>query len=157
MKYQLTIVLICMVSAGACAQDAEEEIIINHFTTEEMGKLDLPFSDAVRVGNMIYLSGVIGNKPGKLELVPGGLKAEAEQALTNIRTVLEQFGSSMDKVIKCTVMIDDISQWGEFNSVYVTYFKKPYPARSAFGADGLALGAAVEVECMATVDMESHR
>ena len=111
---------------------------------------DLPFSEAVRVGDMLYLSGQIGNRPGTLELVPGGIRAEARQTMENIRAVLERHGSSLERVVKCTVMIDDIAEWGAFNEVYVEFFPGPRPARSAFGADGLALGAAVEVECWAT-------
>jgi len=109
----------------------------------------LPFSPAVRVGDLVFLSGQIGNRPGTLELVEGGLEAEARQTMENIKTTLEGIGLSMAHVVKCTVMIDDIAQWGDFNQVYVDYFPGDKPARSAFGADGLALGAAVEVECIA--------
>jgi len=112
----------------------------------------LPFSEAVRVGNLLFLSGKIGRKPGTMEVVPGGIQAETRQALDNIEAVLERHGSSMDRVVKCTVMIDDISQWAAMNEVYVTYFPHEKPARSAFGADGLALGAALEIECIAVVD-----
>ncbi len=86
-----------------------------------------------------------------MALVPGGIRPEAQQAMENIRAVLERNGSSMDLVIKCLVMIDDISDWATFNEVYVNFFDRHLPARSAMGADGLALGAAVEVECIATV------
>ena len=110
-----------------------------------------PFSSAVRVDNMLYLSGQIGVLPGTRELAPGGVQGQAHQTLTNIKATLEELGSSMRQVVKCTVMIDDIEQWGAFNEVYVQYFPGPKPARSAFGADGLALGAAVEVECWATI------
>jgi reactive intermediate/imine deaminase len=109
----------------------------------------LPFSDAVRVGNTLYLSGQVGVVPGKMKLVGGGIAAESRQALENIRTVLEANGYALGDVVKCTVMLADMSEWGDFNEVYKTVFKPPYPARSAFGASGLALGAAVEVECIA--------
>lgn len=111
-----------------------------------------PFSDAVRVGNLLFLSGKIGNLPGTRTLVEGGIQGEAVQVMENIKATLERWDSSLDRVVKCTVMIDDIDQWGAFNEVYTTYFPNNKPARSAFGADGLALGAAVEVECIATVD-----
>jgi len=111
----------------------------------------LPFSEAVRVGNTLYLSGQIGVIPGTTSVVEGGMAAEARQTMDNIKATLERYGSSLDQVVKCTVMIDDISQWGDFNTVYVEYFPGHKPARSAFGADGLALGAALEVECIATV------
>ncbi len=111
----------------------------------------LPFSPAVRAGNTLYLSGQIGNLPGTLELAEGGMEAEAHQTMQNMKATLERFGSSLDHVVKCTVMIDDISLWGDFNTVYVQYFPGHKPARSAFGAEGLALGAAVEVECIAII------
>lgn len=112
-------------------------------------KGELPFSEAVRVGDMLYLSGQIGVKPGTLELVEGGMAAEAKQALANIRTTLEAHGWAMSDVVKCTVMLADMKEWPAFNEVYKTAFVPPYPARSALGANGLALGARVEVECIA--------
>jgi reactive intermediate/imine deaminase len=110
----------------------------------------LPFSQAVRIGDVLYLSGQIGNVPGKLELVPGGMEAEARQTMENISAVLKENGLSFDNVFKCTVMLADMSKWADFNKVYLTYFKPDrLPARSAFGASGLAIGAQVELECMA--------
>lgn len=112
----------------------------------------LPFSQAVRVGDVLYLSGALGNVPGKMELVPGGMEAEARQTMENIGTVLKENGLTFDDVFKCLVMMADMSKWGDFNKVYVTYFKPDrLPARSAFGANALALGAQVEVECMAYI------
>lgn len=110
---------------------------------------DLPFSEAVRVGDTLYLSGQIGVVPGSLKLVEGGLEAEAKQTLKNIKTSLETHGYSMDDLVKCTVMLADIAEWPAFNEIYKSFFEKRYPARSAFGANGLALGARVEVECIA--------
>lgn len=136
--------------ASACASPGGGGDV-EHLATPEQRALGLPFSEAVRVGDMLYLSGQIGTRPGTTELVAGGIRAEARQTLENIQAVLERYGSSMERVVKCTVMIDDIAQWGAFNEVYVEFFPGPKPARSAFGADGLALGAAVEVECWATV------
>jgi 2-iminobutanoate/2-iminopropanoate deaminase len=81
--------------------------------------------------------------------VPGGIQAQARQALENIRASLEANGYSMRDLVKCTVMLADIGEWAAFNEVYRTFFTPPYPARSAFGASGLALGARVEVECVA--------
>jgi len=111
---------------------------------------NLPFSSAVQVGNMLYLSGALGNVPGTLELVPGGIKAETIRTMDTIKTTLEQFGSSMDNVVKCNVFMADMSEWPAMNEVYRTYFKR-MPARSALGASGLALGARVEIECTAVV------
>ncbi len=110
----------------------------------------MPFSQAVRVGDVLYLSGCLGNVPGKMELVPGGMEAEARQTMENIGAVLKQNGLGFDAVFKCTVMIADMSKWGDFNKIYLTYFNPDrLPARSAFGSNGLALGAQIEVECMA--------
>jgi reactive intermediate/imine deaminase len=111
-----------------------------------------PFSDAVRVGHMLYLSGQIGTD-STFGLVPGGIRAESKQTLENVKRLLERHGSSLERVVKCTVMLADMSEWGAFNEVYVGYFRKDrLPARSALGVNGLALGARVEVECWGTVD-----
>ncbi len=111
----------------------------------------LPFSDAVRVGHMLYLSGQIGTD-SKFALVTGGIKAETKQTMDNIRRILERNGASFDQVVKCTVMLADMSEWATMNEVYVTYFAKDrLPARSALGVNGLALGARVEIECWAAL------
>jgi 2-iminobutanoate/2-iminopropanoate deaminase len=109
----------------------------------------VPLAEAVRVGDTLYMSGQIGIRPGTLELVPGGIKEEAKQTMMNIRTTLEAHGYTLRDVVKCTVMLADISRWGAFNEVYKSFFTEPYPARSAIGANGLAIGAQVEVECIA--------
>lgn len=111
----------------------------------------LPFSDAVRVGHMLYLSGKIGNVPPTLKLAEGGIGGETRQALENIKASLEKYGSSLAEVVKCTVFLADIDEWAAMNEVYVTFFPTNPPARSALGVSGLALGARTEIECMATV------
>lgn len=115
---------------------------------------NLPFSDAVRVGDMLFLSGQIGVDPETDVLVSGGIKPEARQTMENIRSSLKTYGYAMSDVIKCTVMLADMSEWQAFNEIYVSFFPKPYPARGAFGATGLALHARVEVECIA---VPAHR
>ncbi|MBW7933835.1 MAG: RidA family protein [Gemmatimonadaceae bacterium] len=112
-----------------------------------------PFSPAVRVGNLLYLAGQIGTDAAASgTVVPGGIAAETKQTLENIRRVLEATGSSMDRVVKCTVFMADMKEWDAMNAVYRTFFTAPnFPARSAFGANGLALNARVEIECVATV------
>ena len=109
----------------------------------------LPFSEAVRHGDTLYLSGQLGIAPGTMTLVSGGIREETRQAMENIKATLEAHGCGLANIIKCTVMLADISEWPAFNDVYVTYFSRPYPARSALGANGLALGARVEIECIA--------
>jgi len=108
-----------------------------------------PFSEAVRVDNMLYLSGTIGLEPGTRKLVSGGMPEEAKQVMANIKTTLEKHGYTLHDLVKCTVLLADMSKWGEFNEIYKTYFDGRYPARSAMGVNGLALGAQVEVECIA--------
>lgn len=119
------------------------------FITEQRPS-GLPFSPAVRVGNLLFLSGQIGVGADG-QLVAGGIAAETRQALENIRGVLTRSGSSMSRVIKCTVMLADMREWEAMNRVYVAFFPDPKPARSSFGAAGLALGARVEIECIAAV------
>lgn len=122
---------------------------VEYRRSETAAKLNLPFSECVAVGDLLFLSGQLGNHPGRLELVEGGIVAEARQTMENIDAVLNANGSSLDKIVKCTVMLADIAEWPAFNEVYLSYFNEHYPARSAFGATGLALGARVEVECIA--------
>ena len=112
--------------------------------------LALPFSEAVRVGHMLYCSGQMGTD-GSGKLVPGGIEAETRQTLANIKAALERHGSSMDRVVKVLVMMADMSEWPAMNAVYVTHFPAQLPARSAFGCSGLAMGGRVEIEVIATV------
>lgn len=136
MRPVLGAVAFCLLTAPVAPVDAQD---------------DLPFSPARWAGDTLYVSGNVGNRPGTTELVPGGIQAETRQALENIEATLKAHGASMDDVVKCTVMLDDIAEWGALNEVYVQFFDPPRPARSAFGADGLALGARVEIECIAHV------
>lgn len=107
-----------------------------------------PFSAAVRAGDFIFASGQIGATPeGR---IPESIEEQARLTMNNVRDALATAGASLDDVVKCTVMIDDMKLWADFNKVYITYFKPGrLPARSAFGSNGLALGAGVEVECVA--------
>ena len=110
----------------------------------------LPFSDAVRVGDVMYFSGALGNLPGTMQVVPGGIAAETRQMFENLARTLEQNGLSFDDVFKCQVFLADMSEWPAFNKIYVEYFKADrLPVRSALGANGLALGARVEMEITA--------
>jgi 2-iminobutanoate/2-iminopropanoate deaminase len=125
---------------------------VEYLTSTETTSINLPFSEAVRVGNILYLSGVLGNIPGTKELVPGGIKAETKQTMENIKRILERYGSSLSQLVKCKVMLADINDWNAMNEVYLSYFPKDrLPARSSLAASGLALNARVEIECMATV------
>lgn len=148
----LLCIVALMIITGCQTSDKAETEPIEYLTSESTEEMGLPFSDAVRVGKTLYVSGQVGNLPGELVLVEGGMEAEARQALENMKRVLEENGSSMNQVVKVTVMLEDISEWTAFNEVYKEYFDNKLPARSAFGADGLALGARLEIDCIATVD-----
>ncbi|HXQ31635.1 MAG TPA: RidA family protein [Steroidobacteraceae bacterium] len=128
---------------------AGEPATVQFLNSGKVVTVNLPFSEAVRHGDTLYLSGQIGISPGTLTLVPGGMAAEAKQALENIRTVLEANGRTTADLVKCTVMLADMADWPAFNEVWRKFLKSPYPARSAIGANGLALGARVEIECLA--------
>jgi reactive intermediate/imine deaminase len=140
--------LLPIVLLFGCEVHVDEGPEVEYLLMPGLEDLDLPFSSAVRVDNTLYLSGNLGNIPGTLDLAEGGISGETQQTMENIKRVLEQFGSSMDEVVKCTVFLADMAEWGAMNEVYKTYFENP-PARSALGASGLALGARVEIECIA--------
>lgn len=159
MKTTLLILGLCLLVG--CAERSEHSEKMADHASESSPEItflnganslpDAPFSNAVQVGKLLFLSGQIGVIPGTREFPEGGFEAQAHQMMNNVKNTVEEFGSSMDRVIKCLVMIDDISRWGEFNEIYVQYFPGPKPARSAFGADGLALGAHFELECIAVL------
>ena len=131
-----------LVSRVLAAQDRQ----VLHGPGEVRG---LPFSSAVRVGNMLYLSGQIGNVPGMRQLADTGIAGQTRQALENIKAVLASAGSSLERAVKCTVFLTDIKDYAAMNTVYATYFPKDPPARSTVPGSGLALGARVEIECLA--------
>ena len=150
MRVALTIALLL----GGCGTSSRSNTPAEFFPV--VGNPQLPFSEAVRVGDMLYLSGQLGtDTTGRL--VPGGIGPETEQALRNIAAVLERHGSSLDAVVKCTAMLADITEWAAMNQVYLTFFRSHRPARSAFGTSGLALGARLELECMAALETGSPR
>jgi reactive intermediate/imine deaminase len=109
----------------------------------------LPFSSAIRTGNLLFLSGQIGTTAQGL--VAGGIRAEVRQTMENIRTVLEASGSSLSRVVKCTVFLADIADYAAMNEVYRSFFPEGPPARSTVAVSGLALGARTEIECIAAV------
>jgi reactive intermediate/imine deaminase len=140
--------LLLSLSGSAFAQKSNQVEFLN---SGKIVPVTLPFSEVVKVNDTLYLSGQLGNIPGTMKLVPGGIQEEARQTMDNIKTVLQAHGYDMRNLVKCTVMLADIADWPAFNDVYKTYFSSPYPARSAFAAAGLALGARVEVDCVAVV------
>ncbi len=119
-----------------------------------------PFVNAIKVGNILYLSGQIGSvKPGQPPLKEKGIVPETRQAMKNIQQVLEENGSSLSQIFKCNVMMADMKEWDAMNKVYAEFFPDgKFPVRSAFGTTGLVLDARVEIECTATVkNQEGNR
>jgi reactive intermediate/imine deaminase len=146
MTYKVALALVLLGGLPAAAVAQQKEVV------QAPGALEgMPFSSAVRVGNLLYLSGQIGNLPGTRELPQGGVGPETRQAMENIRGVLEHAGSSLEQVVKCTVFLTDIADYAAMNEVYRTYFPERPPARSTVAGSGLALGARVEIECIALV------
>ena len=123
---------------------------IEFFTSHESEKLGFPFSDATIVDNVIYVSGQVGNFPGTTELITGGIGPETTQALNNIKSILDQAGSSSKNIFKCLCMLSDINDYAEMNNAYRMFFnEREKPSRSTFAGSGLALEAKIEIECWA--------
>jgi 2-iminobutanoate/2-iminopropanoate deaminase len=150
MKIKVFFIYSIILLAASCTNPDKNSKAV-YIQTEEFSKQNLPFSQAVRYGNMIYVSGQIGDLEETGKLIAGGIIPETNRALKNIKKILEQNGSSIDNIIKCTCMLADISEWGQMSSEYVKFFPIHKPARSAFATTGLALGARVEIECVAYV------
>lgn len=134
---------------AASAAPAPTGVRAQFFPSADSARGTLPFSEAVQVGPLLFVSGQIGVAPGTLDPVPGGMAAEARQAMENIRAILARRGATLDDVVKCTVFLADMKDWPAFNDIYRTFFPRHFPTRSALGANGLARGAKVEVECTA--------
>jgi 2-iminobutanoate/2-iminopropanoate deaminase len=145
MKVMLATAIALMAAAATAAPTRP---VVEHFGRPSNNGQALPFSDAVRVGDIVYLSGQIGIGPdGKL---PDGIDAQTKQAMDNMGPILKRAGVGYDRIFHCTAFLADMKDWPAFNKVYVGYFPDgPMPARSAIGANGLALGARLEIECQA--------
>ena len=139
------IVLAVFVFANSTVTCAAE---IARYDDGPFAGMGYPFSESARVGNLLFLAGQIGEDADG-NLVPGGIEAEAEQMMLNIEAALARRGLGMKDVVKCTVFLADIAEWGAFNEIYKKHFAQPYPARSALGASGLSASARVEMECIA--------
>lgn len=141
------LVLALLIVAFTSLSAADDSIEV--FGAEETKRLNLPFSEAVAVGNLLFLSGQIGSRPGEFKLVEGGIQAETRQTMKNIITILEKYGSSVDKIVKCTIFLANMDDWGDMNIAYIEALGAHRPARSALGVSGIALGGKVEIECIA--------
>ena len=151
----LLAVALCANTAPAQQSDATKNIektetSAGHFYSSPLSlEQGFPFSDIVETaGGLVFFSGLVGTDEHG-ELVPGGLQAETHAIFRQMSVYLEHLNLDFTDIVKCLVMIDDIEKWSDFNELYTQYFSPPYPARSAMGADGLALGASLELECIA--------
>ncbi len=120
-----------------------------YHTLPERAGLGLPYSDAVRAGNLLFLAGTIGAPPSSRQPVAGGVVPETRQALENLKANLEAHGSSLDRVVRCSVYLADMADFDKMNGVYREYFQSNKPARTTIAVAGLPMGARVEIECMA--------
>lgn len=142
----LALALAALLAAPAAAKDKTPP----HGPVFTPSDMPYPFSSAVRVGDVLYLSGQLGADESGKGVVPGGIEPETRAMFARIGKTLNQHGLTFDNVFKCQVFLADMADWPKFNAIYATYFKKGrYPARSAMGVNGLALGAKVEMECWA--------
>jgi 2-iminobutanoate/2-iminopropanoate deaminase len=121
---------------------------IRHYVKDAYRDAGFPFSSAVEADGWVFLAGELGTTEDGT-LVAGGIEPETRQTMDNIQATLAANDLSWENVVKCTVFLADITEWPVFNEVYKTYFDGDFPARSALGANGLALGARVEIECIA--------
>lgn len=149
---QIIVIGVLLMLSNGCSDGSEKKGDVAYLQSESFAGMNYPFSEAVRVGNMLYLSGQIGTLPNSNEIIAGGIGPETRQTMENIKDVLERYGSSLNEVVKCTCMLAAISEWGDMSKVYAEFFPGHKPARSAFAGTGLALGARVEIECWATMD-----
>jgi reactive intermediate/imine deaminase len=122
---------------------------VEYFSSQRNIDNNYPFSNAVRVGDLLFLSGELGTLPNSSKLIAGGIKNETKQTMDNIKASLAKHNLTMNDIVKCTAMLADIEEWPIFNEVYKEYFPKHFPARSAFGTNGLGLNARIELECIA--------
>lgn len=144
-------------ASGCVIVDGEEVVMdtrpyVSHYSPDIVAEgAKLPFSKAVKVGQTIYLSGELGLDYATTTLVPGGVGPETTQIFVNMQETLSEYGADLSDLVKCTVFLDDMAEFGEMNAAYTAAVPDPKPARSTLGADGLALDAALEIECIAVI------
>ncbi|MEH6409126.1 MAG: Rid family hydrolase [Hyphomonas sp.] len=151
MKYALIGVSLATL-AGCIAVDVDETRIgpnVSHFGSMAVGGTELPFSKAVMAGDTIYLSGELGIDPETNALVPGGTGPETTQIFANLERTLNTFDADLSDLVKCTVFLGDMADYAEMNAAYKAALPNPKPARATVGVSGLALGANLEIDCIA--------
>lgn len=124
---------------------------MNNISTKNAPAAIGPYSQAIKVGNLIYTSGQIPIDPATGALVAGGIKEQTRQSLLNVQAILKEAGISMSSVVKTTVFMADMNDFADMNAVYAEFFTDPYPARSAVAVKALPKGALVEIEVVAAV------
>lgn len=140
-------VLIVLFAFGMFSCQPNNQNIKFH-KSHEPKKAQAPFSDVVEANGFLFLAGQVGMNHTTRTLVEGGIEAETKQCIENIKDVLAQHNSSLDRVVKCTVILRDINDFEAFNEIYKTYFPNK-PARTTFAASGLAVGANIEIDVIA--------
>lgn len=145
-KHVMLLITLALFVVGCAAQSPFEKRIIS---TDQAPAAIGPYSQAVQVGNRLYLSGQIGLPPGGDQLVEGGVQAEARQALENHKHILKAAGFSLDDVVQCQVFIKDMDNYGAFNEIYAEYFQGDYPARAVVEAARIPKDAAIEIMLVA--------
>lgn len=147
MKYFRFIFLSFFIALISCTTIVEKPNLIFHKSKLERKK-NAPFSDAVEVGNTLYLAGQVGINPQTKQLAGNTIITQTEQALQNIKEVLEHHGSDLEHVVKCTIILSDLNDFKDFNTIFRKYFPKNKPARTTFAAD-LLVGAKIEIDVIA--------
>lgn len=141
-----------MALTGCIAVDVDETQLdtnVSHFGSMAVGGTELPFSKAVRAGNTIYVSGELGIDPETNALVPGGTGPETTQIFINLERTLNIFDADLSNIVKCTVFLGDMANYAEMNAAYKASLPAPMPARATVGVSGLAVGANLEIDCIA--------
>lgn len=138
----VTTILQLAVASSVVSQTTKEVVAIP-------GAANPVLSAAIRAGGFLFVSGQLGTVPGGRGLAPGGITPETQQTLENVKRVVEAAGSSMERVVKCTVFLADIAEFGQMNEVYKTFFPKDPPTRATVAVAGLVLNARIEIECLA--------
>lgn len=138
----------------ACTCTANAEADVQYFRSKTFVEKKLPLSEAVRVGNLLFVSGNLGIdfSKEKLSIVPGGIVAETRQTMRNIESALINSGSSLEQLVKCTVYLANMDDWPELNKVWPSFFENNFPTRTAIEVQKLWRNARVEITCTAYVD-----
>jgi 2-iminobutanoate/2-iminopropanoate deaminase len=147
MKITLKFIFFCTLIFFFGCQN-ESKSIVKHHKSHEENRQNVPFSDAVQIDNVYFLTGQIGKDHSLGKIVDGGIEAETKQTILNIEAVLKHHNLSLKDVVKCTVILADINDFSKMNGIYRSFFKENLPARTTFAAN-LVAGAKIEIEVVA--------